>query len=128
MNQILGRSYVPPGSNLVLKGLISETIHLLKSTQSSPLDKAVGPLVQALEKIDNICIEHICAFGRKFAEEFTLFLMKQNNLKQSGVLLKNLETLQQSGKLAPWIFSYLHSLRIFGNETIHTRQSIKYVP
>jgi hypothetical protein len=128
MNQILERSYIPPNTNLILKGLINEIVLILKSSLSNPLSKTIEPLLRALEKIDRICIEHVGVFGRKFAEEFTILLMKKYNLKASELFINNLDILQKSGRLAPWILSYLHSLRVFGNEIIHTRQSIKYVP
>jgi len=38
----------------------------------------------------------------------------------SGELIKNIDALSKL-KVAPWVLSYLHMLRIFGNEAVHEK-------
>ena len=128
LNQAMGRSLVAAGSDEVLKGMVKELAHQLSVTQESAFSSAIVPLQQALSKPDSICIENICVFGRKLCELLSLHLVERHNLKLSPILLNNIETLRESKIVAPWICSYMHSLRIFGNETVHTRSSVKYVP
>ena len=116
------------GSNEILEGIVREVIHQLTRPGNSPLDGAVGPLRQALSRTENICIENVCVFGRKLCELLCSYLIRAHDLRESAILLKNIETLRESGVVAPWICSYMHSLRIFGNETVHTHSDVRYVP
>lgn len=128
LNEVLGRSFITPGSDLVLEGIVKEVIPQLAQAATGPLSGAAGPLLQSLEKADNVCIENICVFGRKLCELLASDLLTRNDLKSSPILINNIETLREAKVVAPWICSYMHSLRIFGNETVHTRSSVRYVP
>lgn len=128
LNRVLGRSLVAAGSDQVLQGLVKELGHQMAEKSASPLAGAIIPLQQALVKTDSICIENVCVFGRKLCELISSELIRRHKLKLGAMLLNNIETLRQAKVVAPWICSYLHSLRIFGNETVHTRSAVKYVP
>jgi hypothetical protein len=128
LNAVLGRSIVTPGNNLVLEGITRELVNLLVRVIGGPLAGAANPLLQALERRDGICIENICVFGRKLCELLVSHVAGVHGLKTSPMLMNNIETLGQSKTVAPWICSYMHNLRIFGNETVHSREEIRYVP
>ena len=128
LDKIMGRSYSAPGNSLSLEGIIKEVVHLLHQLTESKLHTATIPLLHALEKNENVCIENICVFGRKLCELMCLELLKKHDLNIHPMLMNNIETLQQSKIIAPWISSYMHSLRIFGNETVHMKDDVKYKP
>ncbi len=110
------------------RGIIKEVVHILSSLDKTGIDSAVKPLLEALQKKEHVCIENICVFGRTLCELMALALLKQHDLKVHPMLMNNIETLRQSKIIAPWICSYMHSLRIFGNETVHMRETINYRP
>ena len=43
-------------------------------------------------------------------------------------LLGDIEALYKTNKVAPWIISYFHSLRGFGNEGVHFKGNVPYTP
>jgi hypothetical protein len=121
MNRSLGRSYVAAGSDRVLESLCQELNHLAFGHHASPLTDAVRPLAEALARRETLCIETVCVFGRKLVEVMLAKLLPSLGLREGPVLLNNIEELRKSSRVAPWICSYMHSLRVFGNETVHTR-------
>jgi len=128
LNRILGRSVVAAGSDQVLKGIVKELSHQLANTSDEVLAGAIVPLQQSLEKTENICIQSVCIFGRKLCELLASAFIVKSNLKLSGDLCSNIERLGKNKIVAPWICSYMHSLRIFGNETVHGKSVVKYLP
>jgi hypothetical protein len=121
MDTCLGRTTVSTGRHAVLEGLRRDLLNAAAPHQDGPLAGAVQPLLEALGRKDQLCIEHVCVFGRKLVELALSILLSRYGLKETPVLMTNIEALRQSGQVAPWICSYMHSLRIFGNETVHTR-------
>lgn len=128
LDSLMGRSLVSSGSDKVLDGLLKELAYHLSLEKTGILKGAIEPIQFALSNLDQVCIQNICVFGRKLVEQMTLFFIQKYSLKKSGALASNIETLRSSKKLAPWICSYMHSLRIFGNETVHPRNRVQYLP
>lgn len=121
MDRSLGRSYVPGGSNAVVSGLCSEVLGQLAGSHDPRLAGATGPLRGALAHADKLSIEHLCAFGRKLVELMLAQLLPQFGLRHTSILANNIEELNKCHRVAPWIVSYMHTLRIFGNESVHAR-------
>lgn len=121
MNQCLGRTYVSSGHDAVIDSLRREIAHLGRAHADGPLHGALRPLLDSLGAGESICIESVCVFGRKLVELMVSRLLAAHRLKESAILLNNIEELRKCAALAPWILSYMHSLRIFGNETVHSR-------
>jgi hypothetical protein len=69
---------------------------------------------------DRLCVQTIATFGRKLAELMTEQLCRDLDLPLARDLLTNIETVRNTHMLAGWISSYLHSLRVFGNEGVHS--------
>jgi hypothetical protein len=128
MNVTLGRSLVAAGSNEVLKGMTREVIEQLPALTGGTLSPVVEPLLQALSTPDRICVQNVCVFGRKLCELMCADLLRRREYAVSGDLCSNIERLRENVIVAPWICAYMHSLRIFGNETVHERSAAKYVP
>lgn len=124
MNRSLGRSYVSGGSNKLVAGLCSEVLGLLAGTPDPRLANAIGPLRGALAQADKLYVEHIGAFGRKLVELMLRHLLPKLGLRHTNVLANNIDELTKSHRVAPWIVSYMHTLRIFGNECVHSRDQI----
>ncbi|MFZ2955888.1 MAG: hypothetical protein WA705_03195 [Candidatus Ozemobacteraceae bacterium] len=128
MNEILGRSTVSAGNSLVLDGMTREILDLLMPLQDGMLGGATGPLVHSFSRLDNICIENVCTNGRKLTELIVDDLIQRWELKKSSDLCKNIEVLAASKLVAPWMCSYMHSLRIFGNAVVHEHAQSPYAP
>jgi len=129
MNSCLGRTLISTGHNEVLGSLCREVTHHAKPHVGGPLDGAIRPLLEALAQQENLGIENICIFGRKLAEIMLRILLPRLGLNCGPNLMQNIEALRQSSRAAPWIVSYMHSLRIFGNEMVHERSGeIGYCP
>jgi hypothetical protein len=129
MNTCLGHTLVSTGHNAVLESLRHEVSHHAKQYRNGPLNGAIRPLLEALSRQEDLCIENICVFGRKLVEIMLDVLLPRLGLTSGPQLMQNIETLRQSSRIAPWIISYMHSLRIFGNETVHVRpEDVGYCP
>ena len=128
LNSCLGRSMIAAGSNEVLAGMTHEVIIELEALPDSSINTALEPLRRALSARDKICVQSVCIFGRKMCELVCCQLLEKQSLKASNDLCSNIERLRESKIAAPWICSYMHSLRIFGNETVHERSEVKYLP
>ena len=128
LDECLGRTYIGKADNLVLEAVVRETAHLLSKQIHGPFAAAAAALVQAIDRIDRISVEALCVFGRRLCEEIVSNVIRQRGLKHSVILMNNIETLRESGVAAPWTISYMHSLRIFGNETVHVRDTVNFVP
>ena len=121
MNKTMGRSLISAGSDAVLVSLCQEIIDAIHSRPDGRLAGAVVPLVDALAHQDRLSIENVCVWGRKLVETMLLVLLPIIQIKPDRDLASNIEALGKSKAVAPWIVSYMHSLRIFGNESVHAK-------
>ena len=121
MNKTMGRSLISAGSDAVLVSLCQEIIDAIHSRPDGRLAGAVVPLVDALAHQDRLSIENVCIWGRKLVETMLLVLLPIIQIKPDRDLASNIEALGKSKAVAPWIVSYMHSLRIFGNESVHAK-------
>ncbi len=129
MNESLGRSYIPAGNDAAIKSLCREITALSGAHRSGPLASALQPLLTSIGSGEHLCIENVCVFGRKLAELLVAVLLDRAGCKPADNLMVCIDDLRKSGTVAPWITSYMHSLRIFGNETVHSRdEQIDYYP
>jgi hypothetical protein len=128
MNRSLGRTYLSGGTSQVLVSLCREVFEQF-STQADPrLEQATTLLREALSRPDRLYVDQVCVFGRKLVEVMLSILLPRLGLRSSGVLINNIEELRKSPRVAPWIISYMHTLRIFGNESVHVREEATYQP
>ena len=63
---------------------------------------------------------HVFAVSRRIAEAVVSDLHEREHKRAAEVLWKSIDGLSSLG-YAPWLCTYLHTLRIFGNETVHDR-------
>lgn len=128
MNQTLNRSSIND-TDPVLQELRSETRDLLEDHKTGLLSKATEPLIHALSSKEGLNIELVCTFSRTLCELIVREVGKKKSVKTSGDLLSSIENLRSSGFISPWIASYMHSVRIMGNKSVHPSKSPpKYIP
>lgn len=128
LDRSLGRSFVNLGNNLILDSMIKEITTLIMNNKKMLFDDLIDPLFNSLNSQDP-CVENVCVNGRKFAEMIVSELLCDNGLKEEKELMNNIEKLGREKIIAPWICSYMHGLRIFGNEMVHSKLNVSgYFP
>lgn len=121
MNTFLGRTYVDTHSEAALTSLCRDIVQQIDAgSLSRHFGELEAPLRKAVADPDRLCVQTIATFGRKLAELMTEQLCRDLDLPIARDLLTNIETVRNSNMLAGWISSYLHSLRVFGNEGVHS--------
>jgi len=118
MNSALGRSSV--NKDNLINEICKDLNGIIDRHMGSVLQDALKPLKSYLHQSDEIGIESIFIQGRKLVELMVSDLAKKKNLKIGGELMSNIEKLREI-KMAPWLLSYMHTLRVFGNEGVHVR-------
>lgn len=124
MDRTLGRSVISAGADGVLKSLCQEIVHAIRSQPDTRLAGAVLPLADALAHPNRLSIQNVCVWSRKLVEAMLDVLMPIFEIKPARDLATNIDQLGRSRAVAPWIVSYMHSLRIFGNESVHARGEV----
>lgn len=130
MNQVLGRRFVDRARDHVLKGLSDEILSSV-AVLTSLHETAEGDLKTPLENVlraDRINLQLAAAFGRKLAETVVRAICLERSLAWEGVFFNDIEALRKHRVVAPWMISHLHSLRVFGNETVHVKGAVSYRP
>jgi O-acetyl-ADP-ribose deacetylase (regulator of RNase III) len=123
MNAVLGRRFIDTARNNVIRALRDEILSVLGGTSSlrhAKLRDAIVPLEHGLVA-DPLCLQQIAIFGRALAERIVQCVCSHQKLDCKGPLIADIELLRKHDVVAPWIISHLHSLRIFGNETVHAK-------
>ena len=121
INRTLGRSLISAGSDAVLKSLCQEIVDAVRSQPDRRLAGATAPLAAALSGKDPLVVESVCVWARKLVEAMLMVLLPNQKITPGRDLASNIDHLGTSKTVAPWIVSYMHSLRIFGNESVHAR-------
>lgn len=126
MNNALGRASI--NKDHLINEICKDLSNIIDKHIESILKDALKPLRSYLHQSDEIGIESIFIQGRKLVELIVSDLAKKNNIKIGGQLMSNIEKLGEI-KMAPWLLSYMHTLRVFGNEGVHVRLDGKiYTP
>jgi hypothetical protein len=121
MNVTLGRSFVDSTSEEIAGRLCQEIVSKIdRGVLSGPLNELETPLRTAIAVPENICVQTVATFGRKLAEAVTEQLCRSQGLPLKRELMMNIEAVRCNKLVAEWICSYLHSLRVFGNEGVHS--------
>lgn len=127
MDSSLGRVRVILPNTQLVESLRADVL-----TGLSRVDHLIPPahqqLVAELRRIlryDQAAAFEVGILGRRVAEFVVDALLHQK--KTSPDLAKKIEDLGALG-VAPWIKSYLHTLRMLGNESAHEKSSEKRIP
>jgi len=121
MNTTLGRSFVDASNEVVARSLCCEIVAKInQGVLAGPLAELETPLRAAMSAPAKLCVQTIATFGRKLAETVTEQLCLFHGLPLKRDLLMNIEAIRLAKVVADWIPSYLHTLRVFGNEGVHS--------
>ena len=96
--------------------------------QGHALKTVLGDIAAALEHEQGLSIQQFGVLGRLLAEAVTGRLCSDLGLKPGQNTFGNLEALAKTPFVSKWIHSYLHSLRILGNESVHLTNTPEGLP
>jgi hypothetical protein len=85
-------------------------------------------IAAALKHERGLSIQQFGVLGRLLAEGVTSRLCTDLGLSPSANTFGNLEALSKTPFVSKWIHSYLHSLRILGNESVHLTNAPEGLP
>ncbi len=129
MNQVLGRSSAAAEGDPLIDALRAEVLALAGPHRDGVLEPGLKPFTETLKVQGPLCIELVCTFSRTLCEIIVRECLKTQGTKPSGDLLNSIEKLRQSGKVAPWVCSYMHGIRVLGNKSVHpATEPPRYVP
>lgn len=92
---------------------------LRRSTYSE--DNAAAVEILSLLKRDAGSFVTLAALSRRLVEAIVQAMVVQRSAKPDAELIKKIEALAGHG-VSPWMLSYMHLLRVFGNEAAHEKQ------
>ena len=126
MDLSLGRLYLDLGKKSILKGLCLEVCSIARrETGCGALDKICQELVCVLEHPDRVSPQVVAMYGRKLAERVAALVCFHYGLSASDILMNNIEQIAKLKRISSWVLQYLHTLRVFGNESVHSKAEQK---
>jgi hypothetical protein len=131
MNALLGRSMVSVAGETVTQGLREELlsrIEACKAVGSPELREVLVHIQDELKTPGSIYPQRVAVEGRRMVEYVVHTLAANLGAPWKGSMLEDIEALRKTDLVAPWIISYLHSLRVFGNEGVHFKGDVPYTP
>jgi hypothetical protein len=119
MNRVLGRANVALSASGLADSVRGETLEALDALSASLFDRnqqVIGDLKRVIARQESRSFE-IAIVGRRLVESIVNDLSGDSSARP---LFKKIDTLSNQG-IADWIRSYMHTVRIFGNESAHER-------
>ena len=114
MDSVLHRRTISSTADSVAQALkleILEQIQTSKLYSSSPFRVPSVGITQELQS-DEISIQRLATFGRILIEQIVRELVISQRLSWNGNLFEGITELGRHGKIAPWIISHFHTLRV----------------
>jgi len=93
---------------------------LEKSGGNLDRDNAAALELLSLLKRDAGSFITLAALARRLVEAIVQGVASEKGAKAEAELIKKIEGLASYG-VAPWMLSYMHTLRVFGNEAVHEK-------
>jgi len=124
MDEALGRTFADGdygAATAELRSRLRERIDELLATESDAgLRVVLADVRAATAKPEaDLSIQQFGLLGRMIAEAMAGRLCHDLGLTPGASAFGNIEKLQAQGSISKWIHSYLHRLRILGNESVH---------
>ena len=130
MDSVLHRRTISSTADSVAHALKLEILEQIRSSEpdssSSFKEHSVG-ITRELRG-DEVSIRRLATFGRILTEQMVREITLSEGLSWNGNLFEGISELGRHRKIAPWIISHFHTLRILGNETVHGSPDKHYVP
>lgn len=133
MDKVLGRTFEDGDYRQAIAELravlLARIAEILKSESDPLIRQALEFLALALPSQDHhTSIQQFGNFGRMTAEAMSQRLCRDLGLTPGESAFGNIELLGRSPDVAKWIYSYLHCLRILGNEAVHLAERDQRIP
>jgi hypothetical protein len=133
MDKVLGRTFEDGDYRQAIAELravlLARIAEILKSESDPLIRQALELLALALPTQDHhTSIQQFGNFGRMTAEAMSQRLCRDLGLTPGESAFGNIELLGRSPDVAKWIYSYLHCLRILGNEAVHLAERDQRIP
>jgi len=132
MNESLGRSFDDGSYSSSIKDLhnrLKENVEYLSiKTTHSKLKDVLDRISKSLTLKQEISIQQFGNYGRQLSESISGLVCEDLGLSVSNNAFSNIEKINEVKKVSKWINSYLHSLRILGNESVHLMDEGERIP
>jgi hypothetical protein len=123
MNDTLGRTFDDGSYSSSIKELrkrLNERTATISTVASERrLTAVLDHVREALCSPRDVSIQQFGVLGRQLAEAVSGAVCDELNLPRSNNAFANIEKIGESGRVSSWIHSYLHCLRVLGNESAH---------
>lgn len=134
MDKVLGRTFLgnddygTAAAELRLR--LTDQIDVILTSEGDDGFKQILHELKTVMALSNkqLSIQHMGLLGRLVAEAMADRLCRDLGIKPSANAFGNIERLQQVPKISKWINSYLHSLRVLGNESVHLAETGQRIP
>lgn len=130
MDSVLHRRTVSSAANSVAQALKEEILSQIESSESltqPPFQSSSVGISREL-RCHDVSIQRLATFSRILIEQMVREIAATEKLMWSGNLWEGITELARRDKVAPWIISHFHTLRVLGNETVHEQSDVQYVP
>ena len=126
-DNVLGRVFIDASKDGIIESLRRELITVIESyPKGNELwDTVLRPLKDSLVNANSIRSENVGSNGRKLAEIISSDLCLSEDIELEANLSGNIRQLAEHNLLIPWFNQYLHTLRIFGNTSVHSSEGLK---
>ena len=131
MDSVLHRRTISSTADSVAQALKLEILVQIQSSNliySSPPFSVSSVGISRELQSDEVNIQRLVTFGRILIEQIVRELVISQRLSWNGNLFEGISELGRHRKIAPWIISHFHTLRVLGNETVHGSSDEHYVP
>ena len=134
MNTVLGRTFAVDDAAYAdaiaeLRARLSEQIEAILLHASEPaLRTLLDQIRSALQQAHQPSIQQFGMLGRLAAETISALLCADLGMDAGGNAFGNIERLAKAPIISKWINSYLHSLRVLGNESVHLSEQTRRLP
>jgi hypothetical protein len=130
MDSVLHRRTVSSTADSVAQAIKNEILAQIQSSEpfsTSPFKEPAVGIARELQGED-VSIQRLATFGRILIEQIVREIVASEGLSWNGNLFDGITDLGRHKKIAPWIISHFHTLRVLGNETVHGSLDVHYVP
>lgn len=126
-DRVLGRVFIDASKDGIIESLRKEIITVIESFPkgNDTWDSTLRTLKDSLTNSSGIRPESIGTYGRKLAEIISNDLCTKEHIELDRKLTNNIRKLDENHLLISWFNQYLHTLRIFGNASVHTTEGTK---